>query len=337
MKKIFQEYMLVNKDYVLYESSNISRSKLYIHKDLPVDTRYRKVYDSDKKNAVDFSITGEGENSSENIKKKFAINNWSDSFINDKGFLNGIVYFAGHASAVIDFIDSMPLIKINKIKMLLNVPISVLDYSNLNLERLSDFMAGEDEDVKDKFYLSLFKSRKNQLRGSFGDKVELFLLEMYGKDRNKLSAYESFFPNIQNMFTDINLDIFEHIEPIFTVRLDVRKASKILNGVSEDSLSDWIQNFGREYAKSRSVLSVYDILDKSTNFVEVRVFQKEKVDSDCSRDDYIGNLTDFLKENKGIFNKTKPDSMLIEKWLLKRKISESLPVESIVGVKKNKI
>lgn len=282
-------------------------------------------------------VCGGGEYSAEKMKLKFILNNWSDSWLKKRDFLSNIIFFADDESNIFNFINSLPLSGKDRIKLLLNIPLSSLYVDNIDLNKLRAFaeVNGISDIEKDNFYVLFFKSREKKLVGEFGRRVEGLLLDLYGKNREKLEVYESFFVNIKNVFNEVDLDVFDEIFGIFTVRLNIKKASRLLNGYNENLLFNTVVDFSNSYAKLYDVQSAFDDVDRRGGTIEIRFYKLlEVVDVSCSKIEYTQFLQEYLKETTKI---VKVEKGYEDSWLLKRFLQRDCSDENKSAGIKNKI
>lgn len=346
-KTLMLAYLKAN-DYVLYSKSGYITTYYWIHKNS--DTKeYRKEYGSTGFSVEHskLNIIGDGEFNSENIKRKYLIEKWNSNSVKDKEYFKEIEYLIkGHSmDDIIDFIELLPASAQEKVKLMDNLPVSILDAYNTNFDKVKTIVdqSSLTQKEKDKFYVKFFKARKNQLKGSTGEAAEKFLMTLYKGDENALNPYFDFFPNIKNKFNDIELDIEEPGYVIFSQRLNVRKAAKILEGKSESKVQEWIEKFSQLMAKNYKIWSSFDSVDKPNAIVEVRFYKTEidsVIDTKITMENYNKKLKEFLIYISGLSEEPKLNFNYIEKWLMQSDLNEKLeskePQEK-VKIKTNKI
>lgn len=337
-KNDFYEYLKKN-DYVLKKSRPGlgGYNGIYVHKDCAEINNYSSVYSSEKFTHI--YIKGDGDFAPENIKIKYLKNIWVDELATNKEFLKEIDFFLG-PKKILSFINNLETKKEVKYKFLTSLPISLLTINNIDLKELKELidsfsLAPEKED---KLYLSLFKSRKNQLKDRQGEKVEEFLIQNYGLNETKLEPYFSFFPNINNRFNKIELDIIEPRMCLFSVIINARKAAKILYGKPEDEIINWITQFTNTYGRKNNLSGYTENIDRSTNTIESSFYgtMTNSINDKCNREHFSIWLKKFLIYYADLGTKERPNYDFISKWILQEEISEKLKVENKTSIK-NKI
>lgn len=334
----FYEYLKKN-DYVLRKSKHGlgGYNGIYVHKDCAEINNYSSVYSSDK--FYHIYIKGDGEFSSENIKIKYLNSIWIEELATNKDFIKEIDFFLD-SKKILSFINNLETKKEVKCKFLTSLPVSLLTVSDIDLKELKELIDSFSlsPEKEDKLYLSLFKSRKNQLKDRQGEKVEEFLIQKYGLNEDKLEPYFSFFPNINNRFNKIELDIIEPRMCLFSVIINARKASKILYGKPEGDIIDWITQFTSTYAKKNNISGYTENIDKSTSTIESSFYgiTTLSITDKCNREHFSIWLKKFLIYYAELSIKEKPNNEFISKWILQEELSGKLKVEHKTSVK-NKI
>lgn len=335
------DYLKAN-GYSLYSKSNLY-SYFWIHKDYD-SKEYRKEYNESKFSLKSsrLNILGTGDFSAENIKRKYLIEKWNSNSFKDKEYFKEIEYLIKNYQMddVIEFIKLLPASALEKVKLIENLPVSILDAYNTTFDKLKVFLdeSNYNQVEKDKFYIKFFKARKNQLKGKTGEAAEKFLMSIYKNDENALKPYFDFFPNIKNKFNDIELNIEEPGYVIFSQRLNVRKAAKILEGRSESKVQTWIETFSNSMAKSYKVWSSLDSIDKPNAIVEVRFYKSEQnteINSKMTIENYNKKLKEFLIYISGLSEEPKLNFDYVEKWLMQSDLKEKLVFKD--ADKENKI
>lgn len=346
-KTLLLDYLKAN-DYVLYSKSGIIRTYYWIHKNS--DTKgFTKEYGSTgfSLEHSKLNIIGENEFSSKNIKEKYLIKKWNTNSIKDKDYFKEMDYLLDSQTMdeIINFVNKLPATTKEKVKLIENLPVSLLQAYYTNFETLRTIVEKSDysKEEKDKFYIKFFKARKNQLKGKTGEAAENLLMTMYKGDENSLKPYFDFFSNIKNKFNDINLDIEESGYVIFSQRLNLRKAAKILERQAESKVHDWIEKFSQYMAKNYQTWSSIEIVDKPKYIIEIR-FYKPEVDTiinpKLTIENYNKKLKEFLIYISRLSEEPKLNFNYIEKWLMQSDLTaklESKETENKAKVKPNKI
>ena len=323
-EKDFYEY-LKNNDYILKKYLNGLNyyNAIYIHKDCSEINKYSSAYSYDKFDR--YSVKGDGDFSSENIKRKYIKSIWVDELSNNKEFIKELDFFIGSKS-IISFISSLETKKEVKAKFLTSLPVSFLSIHDIDFTELTEFVKKLDfsEEKEDKFYLSFFKARKNQLKNRQAEKVEEFLINKYGLNEDKLEPYFSFFPNINNRFNEIDLDIIEEKRCLFSVIINARKAAKILYGKPEDTIVEWIGQFTSSYGRKNNISGYTENIDKSNCTIESSFYgsKTEFITDKCNREHFSVWLKKFLIYYAELGEKEKLNHDFISKWILQEELSD---------------
>lgn len=327
-KEEFINYLKEN-DYQLYSKNSYY---YFVHKD-SYENQYRKEY-GNSRFSLEYSslnIIGNGEFSEKNIKKKCANDKFKSDSIKDKEYFKLIDYLVKRYEQddVIDFVESLSASNNDKIKLLENLPVSILEAYSTNFNKVKNIVEQSDYSTveKEKFYIKFFKSRKNQLKGKTGESAEYFIIKLYGNNEDKLMPYFDFFPNIKNRFHSIELDIEEPGYVIFSQRFNVRKASKILQGKEESKIQKWIEVFSGSMAKKYNVWSSLELIDRPKAIVEIRFYKNDLdvlIDEKLNIDNYSQKLKKFLIYMIGLTEEPKLDFKYIEKWINHTDLTENL-------------
>lgn len=346
---LFLEYLKKN-NYKLYSSNQSSITQYYwIHKDYKIQGYdYREEYASTRfSSSSRINLIGEGEFSGKEIKRKFLIENWNSNSFKDKSYFNKIDYLITgyNKNKIVDLIDVLPATAEEKVKLMGNLPISVFTADSVDFDRIKNIVDQSDYDQqeKDKFYLKFFKSRKNQLKGNTGEYAEKFLMKMYEGKEEPLKPYFDFFSNVKHQFREIELNIEEPGHVIFSQRLNVRKAAKILKGMSESGVQKWIEKFSMYMAKNYQFLGRLEEIDKSNAIVEIRWYSRDKesvIPSQVTIENYNKKLKEFLIHYSKLDEKPEIDLNYVQKWLLKSELIEKLTPqeeENKIKIKSKKI
>lgn len=238
-----------------------------------------------------------------------------------------------------DFLKIIDSVSNNKKEIIANIhsfPVSVLKFQHVNLKNLHIFFMEHDfnEEELDNFYYKFFKSRKNQIKGPiYGPKFRDFLLEIYGRNEEKLKPYFEFSNYVKQEFHNIDLNFIELISNnVIATRINCRKASKLL----------CIPYYGEIQINSEISSFVHAIKD-FMNFDQVTVeyFDKPK----CINEVRCYTNTDFSKEELNnlikeylLFKKTEPNfetnKSNVEKWLMQRNLKLHLREQPITAKSK---
>lgn len=338
---------LKENDYQLYSERS---SYYFVHKD-SYENKYKKEYGNTRFSVENstLNIVGVGQFNHINIKKKCALDNFTPEMVKDKEYFKLLEYLVKRSEQddIINFVKELPTSANNKVKMLENLPVSLLDAYTTNFNKVKDLLDDSDysEIEKEKFYVKFFKARKNQLKGKTGEYAEKFIISLYGNNEDKLTPYFDFFPNIKNRFQSIELDIEEPGYIIFSQRFNVRKASKILKGKEESKVQNWIQIFSSNMAKKYKVWSSVEIIDRPKAIIEVRFYKTDlniTIDNKLNLDNYAKKLKKFLIYLMDLTEEPKLNFEYIDKWINHTDLTENLENKHIdnsnqVKTKVNKI
>lgn len=323
---------LKNNDYSLYSKSLGITAYYWIHKNAD-KTNYRKEYDSSRYSIAHSSVNiiGEEENSKNNIKQKYLLEKWKEDSFKDKEYFEEIDYCIHNyeKNSVLNFISLINDTPEKKLKLIENLPISILELPQLTIEKLKTFVDSSNykQEEKDKFYLKFFKLRKNQLKDKVGEEVEMFLMSLYRDNQEKLEPYFSFFPNIKNNFNDIELNIEEPGYVIFSLRLNIRKAAKQLSNMSEVIAEEWIRVFSGSMAKKYNLWCQMENIDKPKAIHEIRFYKSElktEVNEKVSIENYQKTLKSFLVYMSKLSEKPNINFEYVEKWMFQKDLKEKL-------------
>lgn len=347
-KELLLDYLKAN-DYHLYSRNNYMTHYYWIHKDYNNIKEYKKEYPKTPYNVQGntLRIVGDGDYSSDKIKRKYLLDKWNNESYKDKEIFKEMSYLLTdqEPDCVLNFIISIPIETNTKLKLIDNLPVSVLDAYYVSFDKLYNLVneSSYSELEKDNFYLRFFKARKNQIKGQTGEAAEVFLLKLYSSNKEKLEPYFNFFPNINNQFNEIELNIEESGYVVFSSRFNMRKAGKLLGGISESLVQEWTKNFSSAFAKNETLWSVMDEVDKNKAIFEVRFYKNEEktqVNESFTLENYKKTLKEFLIYMSSLTEKPKLNFDYINKWILQNKLMqklESKEIENQVKVKKNKI
>lgn len=336
-KLLLIEYLKLN-DYILYSKQNLVTAYYWIHKDSD-SKNYMKEYSNSRYSPEYYSlnIIGDGEFSEQNIKKNYLLQKWNENSYKDKEIFKEIDYLirSNKKDSIFNFIDLIPIDNDKKLKLIDNLSVSVLDAYAITFEKLKTFVeqSSYSKEQKDQFYLKFFKARQNQIKNKVGEDAELFLMSLYKNNTEKLEPYFSFFPNIKNIFNEIELDIEEPGYIIFSVRLSVRKAAKQLSNIAEDIVESWIKVFTDHLAKKYKVWSYIENIDKPKAVHEIRFYKTEittEIDEKLTLDNYKKQLNNFLIYMSKLSEKPKVNFEYIDKWVLQKELTEKLEKKSLI-------
>lgn len=219
------------------------------------------------------------------------------------------------------------------------IPISTMDISSVSLSDWKNYLSSKqiDDQELDKFFLKYLRIRKNQIKDSYtGPQVKQFLLDHYGRNREKLEPYFLFFNHIKDEFEEISLDIEEMTSSYTTTtRLNCRKASQLLciPKYTESEIKKEIESFCYGMMKYQNFDQVIvDEFDKPKNIVEVRIYSSfpfEQKELNSLIKDYLL----FKKSNPTI----ETNKNTVEKWLMQKSLKEELSSKESTPNKRVKI
>lgn len=332
-KHIKEKEELINylkeNDYQLYSKDG---RYYFIHKDFN-NSNYKKEY-GNTQFSLEYStlnIVGEGKYNNINIKKQCAMDKFKPELTKDKDYFKLIEYLIKRFEQddIINFVEKLPALPQDKVKLLENLPVSILESYNTNFEKVRTLLnkAEYSQNDQEKFFLKFFKARKNQLKGKIGESAEKFILSLYGNNEEKLSPYFDFFPNIKNRFQSIELDIEEPGYIVFSQRFNIRKAAKILRGKPESKIQNWIQVFSANMAKKYQVWSSLEVIDRSNAIIEIRFYKTDLdmvVDKKLNLDNYSKKLKKFLVYMLSLTEEPNINFNYINKWLDHTDLTEVL-------------
>lgn len=338
-KQLLVDY-LKNNDYALYSKDNYRMSSyVWIHKN-SVSKGYRKEYDSSGYSVENstLNILGEGEFSGINIKKNYLIQKWQEESYKDKEIFKEIEYLIQNyeKNSIFNFIDMLPIDNDKKLKLIDNLPVSILDAHQITFDKLKIFVdkSTYNEKQKDQFYIKFFKARKNQIKDKTGEAAENFLMDLYTKNKTKLEPYFTFFPNINNHFNEIELNIEEPGYVVLNLHLNMRKAAKQLSNISETKVEEWVRVFSGSFAKKYALWSVMESFDKSKAIFEVRLYKKEEIteiNEKVNLENYKKILKCFLVYMSKLVDNPKIDFDYIDKWVFQKELTEKLEYKHLNG------
>lgn len=327
-KRLLIEY-LKNNDYNLYLRHDIVKSYYWIHKNS--ETNLKKEDANFYDILINLNIIGDGDFNIINIKKKYLLEKWKEDSFKDKEYFEEIDYniHTQEKDSIFNFINLIKDTPEKKLKLIENLPISMLNLYELSLDKLKTFVDNSNykQEEKDKFYLKFFKLRKNQLKDKVGEEVEMFLMSLYSYNEEKLEPYFSFFPNIKNNFNDIELNIEEPGYVIFSLRLNIRKAAKQLSNISEVLAEEWIRVFSGSMAKKYSLWCQMENIDKPKAIHEIRFYKSElntEVNEKVSVENYQKTLKSFLVYMSKLSEKPNINFEYVEKWMFQKDLKEKL-------------
>lgn len=336
-KQLLVDY-LKNNDYTLYSKDNYRISSyVWIHKN-SVNKDYRKEYGSSGYSVENstLNILGDGEFSGTNIKKNYLIQKWQEDSYKDKEIFKEIEYLIQNyeKNSIFNFIDMLPIDNNKKLKLIDNLPVSILDAHQITFDKLKLFVeqSNYNEEQKDQFYLRFFKARKNQIKDKTGEAAENFLMTLYTNNQTKLEPYFTFFPNINNHFNEIELNIEEPGYVVLNLHLNMRKAAKQLSNISEIKVTEWVKDFSGSFAKKHNLWSVMEAVDKPKAIFEVRLYKKEEtieINEKVNLENYKKILKSFLVYMSKLVDSPKIDFNYIDKWIFQKELTEKLESKSL--------
>lgn len=227
---------------------------------------------------------------------------------------------------VVDRISNNPKEILNNLS---KFPVSVLDIFTISVEDIHNYLKTKniEADELDKFYVKYFRARKNQIKYPHtGPQIKDFLLNLYGRDKEKLSPYFPFFNHIKQEFDEIPWEVDEMKSPyVVAIRINCRKASQILciPNFHETQIQNEIQSFlyGLKNYKNLDEISMQDI-DKNKKIVEFRCYSQELIEQG-ELNNLIKDYLYFKRDNLEV----ETNSSNIAKWLMERdlrfKLSEN--------------
>lgn len=342
-KELIVEYLKAN-GYSLYSKSHQITWYYWIHKDYDIKD-YKKEYSNSGfslKHST-LRIVGNGEFSEKEIKRTYLKQKWKDELVKDKEYFKEIHYLIKNFenNSLLTFIDTLPTNNNIKLKLIENLPVSTLEAYEVSFKFLKEIVEKSEynEKEKDSFYLKFFKSRKNQLKGNTGEAATEFLLSLYKESQEKLEAYFPFFPNINNHFNELDLNIEESGYVVFSSRFNMRKAGNLLGGLSETTVQEWTKLFSSSMAKKYGLWSVIEEADKPKAIFEVRFYKSEVnsvVSEDINLDNYKKHLKDFLIYMSQLSEKPKLNFEYITKWLFQKELTKKLESQNPTEQSKEK-
>ncbi len=220
------------------------------------------------------------------------------------------------------------------------IPVSVLDIFTISVDDIHNYLKTKNIEAEDldKFYVKYFKARKNQIKYPHtGPKVKDFLLNLYGRDEEKLSPYFPFFNHIKQEFDEIPWEVDEMKSPyVVAIRINCRKASQILciPNFHETQIENEIQSFlyGFKSYKNLDEISMEDV-DKNKKIVEFRCYSQEPINQ-AELNNLIKDYLYFKRDNLAV----ETNRSNVAKWLMERDLRVQLSENAnITTTKKLKI
>lgn len=222
------------------------------------------------------------------------------------------------------------------IKFIHTIPISVFRINKIQLNQIDNYLINREIDNKDieNFFVRFIKNRKNQIQDSYiAPIVHEFLINKYGKDKEKLSPYFDFFNYIKSEFETIDFDFEKTSDYLTFTRLNLKKISNVLciPKLSESTLKLILEIFVYGMAKHYNFSEVnIDYWDKSKKVLEIRIYSTDNF----SKHDLEQNIKEFLNLTKESQN-TQINQEFVQAFLMKKSLNNSLKTKD--AIKKNNI
>lgn len=218
--------------------------------------------------------------------------------------------------------------------------ISTLHMGRVEFKKIDNLLESFNPNENDmyKFWLKFFKQRKNQAKSAlYGPKMSNFLIDKYGRDEKKLAPFCEFSNHLKSEFEELEFKLEEDAAKHVTAfRINCRKASQILciPNYTEGKIQTEIKNFmnGLKKLWKLEKIDVVDF-DRHKGIIEVRMYNNEKA---YAQEEVTGLLKDFLVHKKTI-PEIETNDNLVNNWMLKKDLTQSLSEEPIKANKKMKI